>query len=112
MSTINSIITLLGVNTYSSVPLGEAASDVTGPTVTLNNSLSDCSEVESAVTAYWSSEYMYDSYIVCVLAIWLGIFTILVVVMRIQCLAIDTVEIHLLWWLAICEIIPFKISRY
>ena len=45
VTTINSIIALLGVNTYSSDPLGEAASDITGPTVTLNDSLSDCSEV-------------------------------------------------------------------
>ena len=66
MSTINSIITLLGVNTYSSVPLGEAASDVTGPTVTLNDSLSDCSEVESAVTAYWVVDTCMIAILLCV----------------------------------------------
>ena len=49
---INSSITLLGVNTYSSDPLGDAASDVTGPTGIANDSLSDSIEVELANTVY------------------------------------------------------------
>ena len=53
MVTINSNITLLVVNAYSSVPSGDAASDVTGPTVILNDSLNDSIAVELVVAVYW-----------------------------------------------------------
>ena len=53
METINSNITLLVVNAYSSVPSGDAASDVTGPTVILNDSLNDSIAVELVETEYW-----------------------------------------------------------
>ena len=53
MVTINSNITLLAVNTYSSVPSGDAASDVTGPVVILNDSLNDSIAVELVETENW-----------------------------------------------------------
>ena len=60
---MHSNITLLGDNTYSSVPSGDAASDVTGPTVMLNDSLNDSIVVELVETKYC---IFVDTHNVCI----------------------------------------------